>query len=298
MSTGAGLVAHPVEPLRSGAGARRATLGEGPVWDAERGELIWVDIDRGLVHRHTPASGATSSVHVGQSVGCAVPRAGGGLMLALRDGFAVLPRGGSTPEFLVPVEAERPRTRMNDGACDPWGRFWAGTMSLDGDTRTAALYRLDPDLSVRRVLACVSISNGIGWSPDGGTMYHVDTPRRRVDVFAFDPLRGALGARRAVIEVAPEDGRPDGLAVDAEGCLWVALWGGAAVQRYDPSGERAERVELPVSQVTSCCFGGDDLETLYVTSAARGAAGAEPLAGSVFACRPGVRGLPATPFAG
>ena len=292
------LVARPVEPLRHGAAARRATLGEAPVWDRARRELVWVDIDRGLVHRHSPRAGTTTSVHVGQSVGCAVPRARGGLMLALRDGFAALPPGTRPAEFLVPVEAERPRTRMNDGGCDSRGRLWAGTMSLDGDTRTAALYRLDPDLTLTRVLSCISVSNGIGWSPDDATMYYVDTPRRRIDVFAFDAASGTLGARRSVIEVAPEHGRPDGLAVDAEGGIWVALFGGAAVHRYDPGGALDERVELPVSQVTSCCFGDDDLATLYVTTAARGDAAAEPLAGALFACRPGVVGLPSTPFAG
>jgi sugar lactone lactonase YvrE len=139
--------------------------------------------------------------------------------------------------------------------------------------------------------------HGLGWSPDDRLMYHVDTPRRRIDVYEFDALRGALGARRAAIPVAPEHGRPDGLAVDAEGGLWLALWGGGAVQRYAPDGGVDARVELPVSQVTSCCFGDSDLGTLFVTSAARGAEH-EPLAGSLFACRPGVRGLPATPFAG
>jgi sugar lactone lactonase YvrE len=186
---------------------------------------------------------------------------------------------------------------MNDGACDIRGRLWAGTMSLDGDTRTAALYRLDPDLRLTRVLSCISVSNGLGWSPGGTLMYHVDTPRRRVDVFEFDPVDGGLGRRRAAIDVPLECGRPDGLAVDAEGGIWVAIWGGGAVHRYNAEGRLDERVELPVSQVTSCCFGGADLDTLYVTSASRGTSG-EPLAGALFACRPGLRGLPATPFAG
>jgi sugar lactone lactonase YvrE len=128
-------------------------------------------------------------------------------------------------------------------------------------------------------------------------MYHVDTPRRRIDVYEFDSARGTIGCRRAAIPVASDQGRPDGLAVDAEGGIWVALWGGGAVQRYTPEGQLDAHLELPVSQVTSCCFGGPDLATLYVTSAARGAEH-EPLAGLLFACRPGVQGLPATPFAG
>jgi sugar lactone lactonase YvrE len=289
-------VARPVASLRHGAVAAPALLGEGPVWDAVRSELVWVDIERGLIHRLGP-DGAQSSVDAGQPVGCAVPRARGGLALALRDGFALLPAGGGEPRLVAPVEDGRPDMRMNDGGCDRRGRFWAGTMSLTGDTRTAALYRLDAELRVTRVLPGVSISNGLGWSPDDRWLYHVDTARRRIDVYEFDLAHGTIGGRRAVIAVAPEDGRPDGLAVDAEGGIWVALWGGGAVRRYTPDGCEDARVELPVSQVTSCCFGGPDLATLYVTSACRGAEH-EPLAGSLFACRPGVTGLPATPFAG
>ena len=288
--------AGPVVPLRHGAAAAPAELGEGPVWDAVREELIWVDIDRGLVHRRGRGR-ADRTLDVGQPVGCAVPRARGGFALALRDGFALMPPDGGEAELVAPVERERRDTRMNDGACDSRGRLWAGTMSLGGDTRSAALYRLDPDLSVTRVLPGISISNGIGWAPDDACLYHVDTPRRRIDVYEFDAGRGTLGGRRAVIPVAAELGRPDGLAVDADGGIWVALWGGAGVQRFLPGGAPDERIELPVTNVTSCCFGDPDLTTLYVTTAARGAAH-EPLAGAVFACRPGVRGLPATPFAG
>jgi sugar lactone lactonase YvrE len=288
---------RPVVPLRRGAAAAPSELGESPVWDAARGELHWVDIDRGLVHRRG-AGRPDVTLDVGQPVGCAVPRAKGGLALALRDGFAVLPPGEDGPARLVaPVEAERPSTRMNDGACDARGRFFAGTMSLAGDTRSGALYRLDPDLSVTRVLPGVSVSNGIGWSPDGALLYHVDSPRGRVDVYDFDSARGTLAGRRAVIPVAPDRGVPDGLTVDAEGGVWVALFGGAAVHRYAPEGTLEEVLELPVSSVTSCTFGDADLATLYVTTATRGAAH-EPLAGALFACRPGVAGLAATPFAG
>jgi sugar lactone lactonase YvrE len=285
-----------VASLRRGAAAEPALLGEGPVWDTALGELVWVDIERGLVHRRR-REGTEASLDVGQPVGCAVPRAAGGLALALRDGFALAPAAGGRPRLVAPVEQQRSDTRMNDGGCDSRGRFWAGTMSLLGDTRAAALYRLDSDLTVTRVLPGLSLSNGLGWSPDDRLMYHVDTPRMRIDVYEFDVASGAVGCRRAAIAVAPDAGRPDGLAVDVEGGIWVALWGGGAVQRYTPDGQPDVRVGLPVSQVTSCCFGDPDLGTLYVTSASRGAKH-EPLAGSLFACRPGVRGLPATPFAG
>jgi sugar lactone lactonase YvrE len=272
------------------------SLGEGPVWDGVREELVWVDVDRGLVHRWTPARRREVALDVGQEIGCAVPRVGGGLVLALRDGFAVLRPGTERPEPVAWVERGRPGTRMNDGACDARGRFWAGTMSLAGHRRCAALYRLDPDLRLTRALSGLSISNGLGWSPDGTRMYHVDTPLRRVDVYEFDLDPGAIGHRVGAIDVPAVQGKPDGLAFDAEGGVWVALWGGGAVQRYDPAGRPSERIELPVSQVTSCCFGDPDLSTLYVTSAARGARRDQPLAGALFACRPGVAGLPATPF--
>jgi sugar lactone lactonase YvrE len=275
-----------------------ALLGEAPVWDGASDELVWVDIDRGAVHRHSPAQGREVRVELGQQVGCAVPRASGGLMLALRDGFAALAPGARRAEPVAPVERDRRDTRMNDGACDRHGRFWAGTMSLAGDTRTAALYRLDPDLSVTRALPCVSISNGLGWSPDDRFMYHVDTPRGRVDVLEYHPDSGTIGRRRGVIEVAAGHGRPDGLTIDAQGGVWVALWGGGAVQRYSPEGRLDARLQLPVSQVTSCCFGDPDLSTLYVTTAARGLVSNEPLAGALFACRPGIGGLASTPFAG
>jgi sugar lactone lactonase YvrE len=290
------MVARPVASLRHGAAAAPALLGEGPVWDPVRGELVWVDIERGVVHRWRPGE-ADVSLDLGQLVSCAVPRAAGGLALAQRDGFALLDPDGGRAWLVAPVEQQRSDTRMNDGACDSSGRFWAGTMSLVGDTRTAALYRLDPDLTATRVLPGLSISNGLGWSPDDRLMYHVDTPRGRIDVYEFDAVAGAIGGRRAAIAVAADQGRPDGLAVDAEGGIWVALWGGGAVQRYSPEGQPDLRVELPVSQVTSCCFGDSDLATLYITSAARGVAH-EPHAGSLFCCRPGVHGLPATPFAG
>lgn len=274
----------------------RCELGEGPVWDSTRHELVWVDVDRGLVHRRAPGR-ADLTLDAGQPVGCAVPRAAGGLALALRDGFALLDAEETgAPRLVAPVEG-RARTRMNDGGVDARGRFWAGTMSLGGDTRIASLYRLDPDLTVTRILPGLSVSNGIGWSPDGSVLYHVDSPRRRIDLYDFDMDAGRPAGRRAVIPVPAEVGMPDGLAVDEEGGVWLALWGGGAVHRYAPGGRLEERLELPVTNVTSCCFGDAELETLYVTTAARGAAH-EPLAGAVFALRPGVRGLRATPFAG
>ncbi|HKE98640.1 MAG TPA: SMP-30/gluconolactonase/LRE family protein [Actinomycetes bacterium] len=271
----------------------RARLGEGPAWDARSGELIWVDILAGRVHRFDPASGADRFVEVGRHVGVAVPRAAGGLLLAVRGGFAVLGDDGTLAP-VADVEADRPGNRMNDGKCDPRGRLWAGTVADDERPGAGALYRLDPDRSVHRMLGGVSISNGLAWSADGATMYYVDSPSQGVDAFDYDPGSGAIARRRRVVSIPRRDGTPDGMAIDDDGCLWVALWGGGRVRRHTPDGRPDAQVELPASQVTSCAFGGPDRGDLYVTSAARGLAG-EPLAGALFRCRPGVRGPLAVP---
>jgi sugar lactone lactonase YvrE len=280
----------------------RAELGEGPVWDTRAGVLVWVDILAGHVHRYDPATGADSVTEVGQPVGAVGLRESGGLVLAVRDGFALLDEDGSAPRLLAAVEREDLETRMNDGEVDPAGRFWAGTMELDGALGRGSLYRLDPGGTVTRVLADVSISNGLGWSPDERTLYYIDSPTQRIDAYDYHRSSGAISNRRTVVEIEAGDGLPDGLTVDAEGFLWVALWGGSTIRRYAPDGRLDHVVELPVSQVTSCAFGGSDLADLYVTSAWAGLEEqqrrAEPVAGGVFRLRPGVCGLPVRGFAG
>jgi sugar lactone lactonase YvrE len=282
--------------------AAAAHLGEGPVWDRTEDALVWVDILAGLVHRYRPATGRDTVVSVGQPVGAAVPRASGGLALAVRDGFGVLdPRGGFA--LVARVEAEVLSNRMNDGKCDAAGRFWAGTMDeVHSRPGAGALYRLDPSLEVGCMVDGVTISNGLDWSPDGTTMYYIDTPTQGVDAFDFDPDAGALSNRRRIIDIDPEDGAPDGMAVDAEGCLWVALWDGWSLRRYAPGGSLDRSVPMPAGRITSCAFGGPDLDDLYVTSARRGLTRAQlkeqPLAGSLFHLRPGVQGLPAHAFSG
>lgn len=279
-----------------------ATLGERPVWDARAGELVWVDILASAVHRFDPASGRDVASDVGRPVGAAVPREGGGLVLAVEDGFAVTSEDGGEVELIAPVGADDPSSRFNDGACDPEGRFWAGTMAYDESPGAGALYRLDPDHRVERLLDGVTISNGIGWSPDGVTMYYIDSPTRGVDAFDYDASSGSIGGRRRVLDVPEAAGMPDGLAVDAEGGLWVVLNGGSAVHRYRPDGDLVAIVIVPTPNVTSCCFGGPTLEDLFVTSARdgldEGQLASEPLAGAVFRCRPGVSGLPNVAFRG
>jgi sugar lactone lactonase YvrE len=203
---------------------------------------------------------------------------------------------------VTPVEADVPTNRMNDGKCDPGGRFWAGTMAFEVTPGAAALYRLDPDLQVTRVVSGVTLSNGLGWSLDGRQMFYIDSMSHGVDVFDFEPADGSLGERRRLITIAPDEGLPDGMTVDAEGCLWVALHGSGSIRRYTPDGHVDRVVRVPPTMVTSCAFGGPDLTDLYITTMNLGlseeARRAQPLAGGLFRCQPGVRGLPAYRFAG
>lgn len=278
--------------------AARAELAEGPVWDDRRQELVWVDIHRGHVHLWDPAGGREHRLDVGQPVGVAVPCADGGLAVAARDGFGLLDIASGRLRLVAAVEADRPTNRMNDGACDVAGRLWAGTMSLDERAGAGALYRLDPDYRVTRALDGLTIPNGIDWSPDGTTMYLVDSPTRRVWGFDFEASSGSLDAREVVIQLEPHAGLPDGMTVDAEGCLWVALWGGSAVRCYEPDGALRAVVAVPTALVTSCAFGGPDLADLYITTARRDAGRGDRAAGSVFRARPGARGRPPHRFAG
>jgi sugar lactone lactonase YvrE len=270
-----------------------ATLGEGPVWDDQHQALYWVDIPEGRVHR-MDADGSLTSWDVGQPVGAVVVRASGGLVVAVRDGFMALDLASGELAMLAPVEQDRPENRMNDGACDRAGRFFAGTMADDERPAAGALYRLDPDLSVTRLLTGVGISNGIGWSPDERLMYYVDSHTHQVDVFDYDPATGAIDGRRRFAAVGQGDVQPDGLTVDADGGVWVAVWGGGTVLHHDPSGELREALRLPAERVTSCAFGGLGLDRMYVTTAA----GPGQHAGSMFVWEPGVTGQPGYPFRG
>lgn len=281
----------------------RAELGEGPLWDERRGVLWWVDIMAGRVHRFDPAAGDDRAYEVGQPVGAVALRASrDDLVLAVQDGFALLDPESGEVRQLREVEKGQPGNRMNDAYCDPRGRLWAGTMAMDETRAAGALYRLDRDLRVVKVLEHVGTSNGIDWSSDGRTMYYVDSPTRRVDAFDYDPETGSIGNRRAVVTFPSELGVPDGMVLDAEDYLWVAAWGGWQLRRYDPQGDLDRVVHLPVARVTKCAFGGPGLDDLYITTAWRGSSEQEraeqPHAGGVFRCRPGIRGRAPHRFAG
>jgi sugar lactone lactonase YvrE len=266
----------------------RAGLGEGALWDWRGGLLISVDIPGGRVLLSDPSDGSTRSVAVGQPVSAAMLRGERELLLAVRDGFISLDLGTETTTDLVEVEADRAGNRMNDAACDARGRCFAGTMAFDRSPGAGTLYRLDPDLSVHAVVNGLSISNGIGWSPSGELIYHIDTPTLGIDAHDFDEGTGRLSERRRLVKTDPAWGSPDGLAVDAEGGIWVAFWDGSAVRRFDPTGRLTAAIELPAERPTRPAFGGADLDQLFVTTAG----------GPIFVLEPGVRGLRANVFAG
>jgi sugar lactone lactonase YvrE len=276
-----------------------ADLGEGPLWDARTSELLWVDIMAGLVHRYDPAAGTDVAVDVGQPVGAVVPRAAGGYALAVRDGFAVADTHVDDIRLVAPIDQDRPELRMNDGACDSSGHFWAGTMHLDEVADAGSLYRLAPDGHVETMLGNVTVSNGIGWSPDDTVMYYADTATLGVDAFDYDAASGAISSRRRIVTIEQGAGAPDGLAVDEDGCIWIALWEGGAVRRYSPAGTLEGIVNVPVARVTKPAFGGAALDELYITTAMPDAPDAkQPHAGGIFLADPGVHGLPANAYAG
>ena len=279
----------------------RAAVAEGPVWDERTRRLIWVDIMNNAVHSFEPSSGQDSSVDVGQPVGAAVLRANGGLALAVRDGFALLDADFTNFRMVAQVEVDLPNNRMNDGKCDPLGRFWAGTMQFSPTSASGALYRLDPDLRVTRVVGDIMLSNGLDWSPDRRTMYYIDSMSQGIDTFDFDPDSGEISNRQRLISIPKDVGLPDGMTVDADGYLWVALHGSGTVRRFAPDGQVDRIIRLPVSHVTCPAFGGPDYSELYITSMTYGLEERirnEPLAGSLFRCRPGVRGKAPFRFAG
>ncbi len=300
------MTTSPRAPAAVACSATPGLLSEGPLWDPHRGELLWVDIIGALLHRaKLGADGLladATSIRFDRHVGAAAPAAGGGYVLAAGTGFLFADATGSVRELAQP-EAGRSDVRMNDGACDQQGRFWAGTMAYDESPGAGVLYRLELDGTCTTVLTGLTISNGIGWSPDERTMYLSDSGTATIDAFDFDAASGELGRRRTIVTITEPGVAPDGLTVDAQGAIWVALWGGGAVRCHSPSGVLLRTVTVPVQRPTSCAFGGPDLATLFITSARDGldetALARQPDAGHVFRVDSvGVSGMPAPPYRG
>jgi sugar lactone lactonase YvrE/DNA-binding IclR family transcriptional regulator len=280
----------------------RSLLGEGPIWSTRDSALYWVDILTPSVHCHR-GPGLNTSTPLGSMVSVAVPKTSGGLLLATPSGLMGWPAPQEPLEWFSHPDSERANNRYNDGKCDRRGRLWVGSMDMGATANRGSLFKVEADGQFTRMESGLTVANGLGWSPDNRLMYFTDSFRRTIYQYEFDLDAGTLSNRRPLIVLGPEEGSPDGLTVDQDGCLWVALWDAWSVVRFNPQGREVMRVRLPVPRPTSCCFGGSQLDTLYVTSASVRLSAqslqAAPLSGSLFALQiPGVKGLPETLFAG
>jgi sugar lactone lactonase YvrE len=281
----------------------QAEHGEGPAWDASVGRLLWVDQVGRQLHATAP-DGSELMVRYPQDVCVVVPRASGGRCLAVGDSVWLENHDGRLDQLITPDPGQATGfvARMNDGKCDPQGRFWVGSMAPDVRSGAGVLYRLDSDREAHRVLVDLTIPNGTAWAPGGDRMFFIDSPTQRVDVFRMDPVTGEIDDRRCLLDIPANLGVPDGMTIDDDGALWVALWGGGAVHRYTQDGRLDTVVRLPCAFITSCTFGDSDGGVLYITTSRQMLPeedeGDRRLAGGVFAVRPGVTGPAAIPFAG
>ena len=281
-----------------------AEVGEGSLWDERENCLYWVDIHGNALHRYDPASGINQTRDVGEHVSTVVLDQAGGLLLATRNGFARFDWETARLTRLGDPEAGNERTRFNDGKCDPAGRFWAGTMAYDCAQGAGSLYSMEPDGSIHTKLRDVTISNGLVWSCDARQFYFIDSSTYQIHCYGYDQPTGNISNQRVIAEFdSVADGLPDGMAIDGEDGLWVALFGGAAVLRIDPkTGERTHKVNLPTANITSCAFGGPELKDLYITSATvhldAEQRQAQPQAGSLFVVRSPIAGRATHRFKG
>jgi L-arabinonolactonase len=280
----------------------KSLLGEGPLWDVGEQQLFWVDIKRRLIHRFDPATGEDRSWSTPEDVGSLAVRERGGLLVALKSGFHFYDLETGKATSLALPQAQPDNNRFNDGKPDRLGRFWAGSMDDHEKSPSGGLFRLDKNLECKQMVDGIICSNALCWSPDDRLMYYADSWRRTVWAWDFELETGTIRNRRVFIEVPPSEGVPDGATVDVEGFIWVALWDGWQVVRYDPAGRARQSVKLPVARPTCPMFGGSRLDTIYLTSASIGLSDAQlkeqPLAGSLFAFEPGVPGLPEMRFGG
>jgi sugar lactone lactonase YvrE len=274
----------------------KALLGEGSIWHPEENKLYWVDIEGKALHIYDPLTKEDKQFPLGSRVGTVVPVKGSGALVALQSGIHKIDTRNGKLSFITNPLSDTVNLRFNDGKCDPSGRFWVGTLAMDSRKKGALLYRMDNDKSIHMMLDSVSISNGIVWTADKKTMYYNDTPTGTIQGFDYDDKTGAISNRRVVVRIPRGGGGPDGMTIDADGNLWVALWGSGTVGKYDPrTGELLQKVIVPAPNVSSCAFGGKDLDILYITTA-RVWVNEErlkqfPLSGGLFAVKPGVKGV-------
>lgn len=275
-------------------------LGEGPIWHAEQQALYWVDIDGMKIQRFFPKNQAYQVYEMPKKVSAIAFRKKGGMVVAAADGFYFWDLERQEMALIADPEAGKTEGRFNDGKVDRKGRFWAGTMTCHG--ATSSLYRLSANLQVDRMIENVTISNGIGWSPDNRTMYYVDSKRFTVYAYRFNLASGKIWERRIFAQINVKVGTPDGLTVDREGFIWLAIYDGWKILRYHPSGKVDAEIHLPVSRPSSCAFGGEELDQLFITSASEGFSeeqrAQEPMAGDLFVVQTNTCGLPEPRFAG
>ena len=276
-------------------GSHVSQWGEGPLWHGNR--LLYVDIEAHKIVAFDPKSGQESIWDVGQRVGTVVPRAQGGLVWAGDDGFFFFDEQSGASTAIADPEPDLPDNRFNDGKCDPAGRFWAGTICLKKQPE-GALYVLHTDLRVEKKFGPVTNSNGIIWSKDASTMFYIDTPSKKIRAFDFDRATSAISNERVIWDTSADASSPDGMTIDSEDRLWIAFCHGGKVLCFDPATRKVEeQIDFPCVETTACAFGGDDLGDLYITTGLKPGLD-EPLAGRLFVCRPGAKGVPSDSFAG
>ena len=279
----------------------KAQLGEGAIWHSLEKKLYWVDIEGKSLHVFNPATGLNSTYNTFERIGMVVPARSGGAVVALQNGIAQIDLLDGKIQYKLDPENNIPGNRFNDGKCDPQGRLWVGSMSLDATTGAGSVYRIDDDFLVQKMISEVTISNGISWSLDGLTMYYIDTPTRHVKAYDFDSASGNISNPEVIINVEEQLGFPDGMTIDRRGMLWIALWGGGAVGCWDPkTGDLLDLIRLPAPNVTSCAFGGENLNQLFITTAREGLTKKElemySDSGSLFVVETGIHGVPAFLF--
>lgn len=279
-----------------------AKLGEGAFWNHLTQEFYWVDIEGLKLHIYNPETKENRTFSTPSRIGTVVPTIDDQAVIALVDGIYLINTNTGDLEQLSDVEADMPANRFNDGKCDPNGNLWVGSMFYEQNAPNANLYKVTPSGEATVMKDSVTISNGIVWTSDHKTMYYIDTPTGKIMAYDFEKSNSTISNERVAVEVPESDGYPDGMAIDSEDMLWVGLWNGSAVGRYNPNtGELISKIEVPALNVTACAFGGEDLDVLYITTARLGTSDEQlekwPYAGSIFKADPGVKGVK-SPFFG